>query len=104
MTHGEHTGARVEALPDESHDAFRAETYNRMERGAGWIFLSVGSIVLLAGGLYELAVNLLRDVVDPWWIRLGVAALVLGLAVLFVSVVRERIFAFKRDPYREVER
>ncbi len=94
----------VEVPPDESHDAFRAEAYNRMERGAGWIFLSVGSIVLIAGGLYELAVSLLRDAADPWWVRFGVAALVVGLAVLFVSVVRERIFVFKRDPYKEVER
>ena len=95
---------RLKEFPDQVWDAYWSGTYNRLERGFGWILVSVGAMVLLAAGLYELAVALLRDSVDPWWIRVGVGALVAGLAVLFVSVLRERLFVLKSDPYKEVQR
>lgn len=95
---------RLKEFPDQVWDTYWSGTYNRLERGVGWILLSIGAMVLLAAGLYELAVTLLRDSVDPWWIRAAVGACVAGLAVLFVSVLRERLFARKSDPYREVRR
>jgi len=95
---------KLKGFPDQVWDSYVAGTYNRMERRIGWLFFSLGAMVLLAGGLYELAVSLLRDSVDPWWIRSAVGALVIGLAVLFVSVLRDRLFILKRDPYKEVQR
>jgi anti-sigma factor RsiW len=98
------SGMRLRDLPDQVWDHYWEGTYNRIERGIGWLLLSIGAIVLLAGGLYELALALLRDTVDPWWVRLAVGAVSGGLAVLLISVIRERLFMFKRDPYREVKR
>lgn len=95
---------RLQEFPDRVWDTYWSGTYNRLERGVGWILLSVGAMVLLAAGLYELVLSLLRDSVDPWWIRAAVGALVAGLAILFVSVLRERLFVMKRDPYKEVQR
>lgn len=98
------SSVRLSDFPDQVWDAYWKGTYNRLERGLGWVLLSLGAMVLLAGGLYELALALFRDSVDPWWVRAAVGALVAGFAVLFVSVLRERLFALKRDPYKEVER
>jgi hypothetical protein len=95
---------KLKEFPDAVWDRYWDGTYNRLERRFGWLLLSLGAAVLLAGGLYELAVNLLRESADPWWVRLGIAAAIVGLAVLFVSVARERLFTWRRDPYREVER
>ncbi|MCZ7664975.1 MAG: hypothetical protein M5U22_19555 [Thermoleophilia bacterium] len=95
---------KLKEFPDEVWEHYWDGTYNRLERRVGWLVFSLGAAVLLAGGLYELAVALLRDSADPWWVRVGIAAVVVGLAVLFVSVVRERLFTWRRDPYREVER
>lgn len=95
---------RLKEFPDQVWDTYWSGTYNRLERGVGWILLSIGAMVLLAAGLYELAVSLLGDSVEPWWIRAAVGACVIGLAVLFVSVLRERLFVRKTDPYREVQR
>jgi len=39
-----------------------------------------------------------------WWVKAAIGAVCVGLAVLSVSVIRERLFAWKRDPYRDVKR
>ncbi|MCK4411951.1 MAG: hypothetical protein KAY32_00270 [Candidatus Eisenbacteria sp.] len=95
---------KLREFPDQVWDRYWQGTYNRMERRLGWILFSIGAIILLAGGLYELTLALIRDSGEPWWIRVAVGALSGGLAILLVSIVRERLFMAKRDPYREVER
>lgn len=95
---------KLKEFPDEVWDRFWDDTYNRLERSVGWILLSVGGIVLLAFGIYELLLHLFDDSVGPWWIRAATGVVCLGLATLFVSVLRERMFVRSRDPYREVKR
>jgi ferric-dicitrate binding protein FerR (iron transport regulator) len=97
-------GMRLRELPDRIWERYWDGTYHRIERRVGWLIFSAGVMVLLAGGLYELLLGLLRDSVGIWWVRLATGALCGGLAILFVSVVRERLFMWKRDPYREVKR
>lgn len=91
-------------MPDDAWDGYRERTYNRLERRVGWILLSIGVMVLAGYGLYELVVFLVADAGTAWWIRAAVGAACVGFAVLVVSVIRERIFVWKRDPYREVKR
>jgi len=98
------SGIRLKELPDEAWDSYRDRTYNRLERRVGWILLSIGAMVLIGYGLYQLVVFLVADDELAWWIRAAIGAACAGLAVLFVSVVRERLFVWRRDPYREVKR
>jgi len=95
---------KLRELPDQVWERYWEGTYNRLERRVGWILFSVGAALLLAGGLYELALALIHNSSEPWWLRLAIGALSGGFAVLLVSVIRERFFMAKRDPYREVER
>lgn len=98
------SGMRLRELPDNAYDGYRRRTYNRLERRVGWILLSIGAAVLIGYGLYELVVFLVSDSELTWWIRAAIGAACVGLAILLVSVIRERIFVWKRDPYKEVER
>lgn len=97
-------GMRLRELPDDAWDHYRERTYNRLERRVGWILLSVGAAVLVGYGLYELVVFLVSAAELAWWIRAAIGAVCVGVAILLVSVIRERIFVWKRDPYREVKR
>jgi anti-sigma factor RsiW len=97
-------GMRLRELPDGAWDSYRERTYNRLERRVGWILLSIGAMVLVGYGLYELVVFLVSNAELAWWIRAAIGAACAGLAVLLVSVIRERIFVWKRDPYKEVKR
>lgn len=95
---------KLRDFPDEIWEHYWTGTYNRLERRVGWILFSIGVIILLAGGLYHLAISILRGAGEPLWIRIAIAALSSGFAVLIISVLRERIFMHRHDPYREVKR
>jgi len=90
---------------DEAREAYWRGIYNRLERGIGWILVSVGAILLLAFGAFKLVEALVTDPTVSVIVKVGVGALMLGLVVLLVSLVRERVFGLKHDRYsREVRR
>lgn len=90
---------------DEQLERYWSGVYNRLERGAGWVLFSIGAIVLLCYGGFKLVEEVVRDPAIAWWVKGGVLALVFGLAILFVSLLRERLAVRKVDRYsREVKR
>ncbi len=91
-------------LPDEVWDSYWESLYRKTERGLGWIFLSIGAIVLLGFGLFELLCGLYTNPEVPLWAKFGVTAVGGGLAFLLVSYGRERLFAYHRDRYSEVKK
>ncbi|MBM3790870.1 MAG: hypothetical protein FJW35_11060 [Acidobacteria bacterium] len=93
------------AMPEDKYwEEYWAQIYNRVERRAGWILLSVGAILLLSYGGYRLAVHMLFSPTFPVFLRVGVAAVVIGASTLMVSVIRERFFLSKADKYRRIKR
>jgi anti-sigma factor RsiW len=90
---------------DEVWDGYWKTSYRRTERGIGWLLVAAGAIVLSAWGLWHLFESLLADTDTPVAIRLAIAAVVLGGLVLMFSVLREKLFTRRHDPYdREVIR
>ncbi len=90
--------------PDEIWDSYWLGIYNRLERKIGWILLSVGSIVLIAYGLINAALGLIADTAIPVWLKAAIFISAIGFAILLVSVIREKIFTYKSDPYKEIKR
>ncbi|MEN8145833.1 MAG: hypothetical protein ABFS14_12890 [Gemmatimonadota bacterium] len=90
--------------PKEVWDDYQAGVYQKLERGVGWILLSLGAIVVLTWGAWEWVQALMADNELPGIVRWGILALVAGLVVLLVSVIRERLFVHKREPYKDVVR
>ena len=78
--------------------------YNRIERGAGWILFSVAGILLLMYSGFKLVEELVKDPTVDIILKAGVVVLIAGLAMLFVSVLRERIYFRKNDRYKDVRR
>lgn len=78
--------------------------YNRVERGIAWISLSIGVIILLVYGVCALIDMIVGAENIPWPVKIGVVFLLAGMVALFVSTIRERVFAMKSDKYKEVER
>lgn len=91
-------------LSDELWAGYWKGIYRRIERGAGWIFLSIGAIVLLAFGAYQFFRELFADPNVSWIVKVGVSTCAFGAIVLLVSIVRERLFLCKTERYSEVER
>lgn len=95
---------RFKDLPEEIWAGYWKSIYSRIERGLGWILLSVGAVILIAFGFYEFLSQLFADPEVSLLVKIGVSALGLGVIILLVSITRERIFAYRRDRYREVQR
>ena len=78
--------------------------YNRVERGIGWIIFSVAAILLTIYGGFKAIEALITDPTVGLLLKIAMLALLVGLAILFVSVLRERIFFWSKDRYRNVRR
>ena len=78
--------------------------YNRIERSIGWIIFSVSAILLTIYGGFKLIEEIVTDATVGMLLKLGLLALIIGLAILFVSVLRERIYFWSKDRYRNVRR
>jgi hypothetical protein len=91
-------------LPEEVWENYWHALYRKLERGFGWIFLSLGAIILLFFGGISALYQIYTDTGVSLWVKVGLAALILGVVTLLVSFVRERLFAYNRERYREVKR
>jgi predicted anti-sigma-YlaC factor YlaD len=78
--------------------------YNRIERGVGWIVFSVAAILLIIYGGFKMIEELIKDPTVGMILKVGLLALIAGLAILFVSVLRERVYFWKKDRYKDVRR
>jgi hypothetical protein len=78
--------------------------YNRIERGVGWIIFSIAAILLTIYGGFRAIEAIIRDPKIEFIFKAGLLALLVGLAILFVSVLRERIYFWKKDRYKDVRR
>jgi len=91
----------AEDLPEEQWDAFLENVYNRLERKTGWVVFVFGVLALTLFGSYVF-------VMEPWTsalVKLLLATPVVGFAILFVSVLRQRLENLKTDRYsREIHR
>lgn len=92
---------RFESPPEEVWDTFLDGVYNRMERRFGWVVFIVGAMALAGFGVYVF-------VREPWvsaLVKVLIATPIVGLAILFVSVLRQRLTAAKTDRYsKEIDR
>lgn len=94
----------VRKPPPEVWTEYWQTVYNRVERSIGWLFFSLGLIVIGAYGLWHAVENLLADSGLPLYLKAALFAIGLGGLILIVSVIREKLFTRRRDPYKEIER
>ncbi len=79
--------------------------YNRLERGLGWIMFSIGCVILLTYGGFKMVEAIITDSKLEAIVKIGVIALIGGLMIVLVSVIREKIFTARTDKYqKEVQR
>ncbi len=90
--------------PKEIWDTYWTSVYHRFERGVGWVLLSLGAMVSLSYGLWKAAQEILADTTIPGFIKGAILLAIVGAVVLFVSVAREKWFAYRSDPYKDIQR
>lgn len=95
---------RYRKPPDQLWQVYWTSVYSRMERGLGWVLLSVGAIVLISYGAWKIVQELIADTGTPLVIKGAILATLVGAVVLFVSVLREKLFMRGVERYKDVDR
>jgi len=96
--------SKISNPPEEVWGNYWRSVYNRIERGIGWILVSLAAVVLIGWGLWEGINALMGDTGVPAFIKVAILALGVGGVILLFSVIREKLFTYRHDPYKEVER
>jgi len=89
---------------DRIWQQYWGNVYNRVERGVGWILFSIAGILLACYGGFKVIEQIVKDPSAETWLKAALLGLIVGLAVLFVSVLRERLYFWKKDRYKDVRR
>jgi len=95
---------RPDDLPPEKGDQYWQGGYPRLERGLGWILMSLGALVLLMYGSWEVAREWILSPDIPLWIKAAGISFCTGLAILLISVIREKLFLHKQERYKDIQR
>jgi len=91
----------VADLPEKVWETYWNGVYNRLERSVAWILFIIGSTMLSLYGLYQLVTEPGMDSV----VRLALILMLVGFAILFLSVLREKLTVNTSDRYiSEVDR
>jgi ferric-dicitrate binding protein FerR (iron transport regulator) len=71
----------------------------RLTRPVGWLLVMVGTVGWLVYGLW-----LYLSSATPTWEKFLTSAILIGILLLFASVIHDRYREWLTDPYRHVER
>jgi predicted anti-sigma-YlaC factor YlaD len=94
----------IKEPPKEVWKMYTESVYNRLERGIGWILVSIGAMILLFFTGYQMLKGIILDPGLPLIVKGGILCGLGGVVVLLVSLIRERLFVNKRERYKEVEK
>tara|TARA_B110000438_G_scaffold52068_1_gene52350 strand:- start:1131 stop:1385 length:255 start_codon:yes stop_codon:yes gene_type:complete len=70
---------------------------------AGQVLVILGLALVYGAGGYWFAMEVVRNEDAPVWLKLGIPAIVIGLTILLLSVIFQRMKAAKTDKYTDVE-
>jgi len=91
--------------PDpEIWETYWYSIYNKIERGLAWFILTIGAGILIVYGLGQVLANLWQDPNTPVLLKIGIFGALLGLILLLISVLREKLFLRRHERYKEVQK
>ncbi len=95
---------RLREPPAEEWEVFWESVYNRSERSLGWLLFCAGVVLVGAWAVLQAVTALVADQNLPLYVKVGIFGVAVGLLVLLVSALRERIFQRRRTRYDDVIR
>ncbi len=78
--------------------------YNRIERGFAWFIFTLGIGILIVYGLLQAVLDLWNEPNLPMIVKLGIFGILLGLVLLLISTLREKLFLRRHERYKEVKK
>jgi len=88
---------------DKIWNNYWSKIYNRLERQIGWILTSISGIILLFYFLVLIFKNILVSNIAVW-LKTVIILFLLGISILLVSIIRERLYIMKKERYKDIKR
>lgn len=88
----------------EVWDSYWLGVYRKLERGFAWITISIGLIIVAGFAVISSLSAFLEDTSTPLIVKWGIGILSVGVVILLISLIREKIFTSKGDKYKEIQR
>lgn len=95
---------KFKKLPEMYWEEYWSHVYNKIERGLSWIFISIGAIIILSFAAWNAMASLINDSDMSTFLKTGIFIFIIGIVVLLVSILREKLMVKKVDKYRKVDR
>jgi len=95
---------KFKKLPEFYWDDYWKHIYNRIERGLSWVFLSLGAIIILCFAGWEFLDKLTANQDIHPLLRWGIFIFLIGIIILIISILREKMMVRRVDKYKEIER
>lgn len=89
---------------DQIWQRYWDNVYNRLERGMGWMLMSAAGICLAVFGGFKAIESIVTDPSVSLFLKVALLVLILGLSILLISIMRERLYFWKNDRYRHIRR
>ncbi len=83
----------------DAHGTVWNAVNRKLTQPVGWILFTAGTVVWLAYAVFQFLTGS-----EALWQKLATSAIVVGLLMLALSAVIDRVRDLKTDPYREVQR
>ena len=94
---------KYETPEDKIWSNYWSKIYNRLERQIGWILTSISGIILLFYFLVLIFKNILASNIAVW-LKTVIILFLLGISILLVSIIRERLYIMKKERYKDIKR
>ena len=94
---------KYETPEDKIWNNYWSKIYNRLERQIGWILSSISGIILLFYFLVLIFKNILTSNIAVW-LKMVIILFLLGISILLVSIIRERLYIMKKERYKDIKR
>ena len=95
---------KFKKLPEYYWDDYWKHIYNRIERGLSWLLLSLGTIIILCFAGWTFIENLTANQDVHPLLKGGIFIFLVGIIILLISILHEKMMVRRVDKYREVER
>jgi hypothetical protein len=95
---------KFKKLPEFYWDDYWKHIYNRIERGLSWLFLSIGAVIVLCFAGWKFLDGIIADQQLHPILKGGIFIFIMGVIILIISILREKLMVRRVDKYRKVER
>lgn len=91
-------------LPDAAWEEHWSCLYNKLERRMGYLFTGIGITLLLIYGFFELLHTWFLNPDVSLLLKMSMGILGVGLIILCISTIREKLLSRRYDRYKELVR